>query len=138
MVLSERGTGKDASIPSSGKRQFEAQLVLLVGFHHGHMVMSSLAMQQKETPASAEEELEDGGMSKQEVAERGHISSQCKAGEALQVFLDTKYICRVQLAKVQPRCWLAGGYGPWGRCPAHGMTSGPSQRERSKQHLLVS
>lgn len=92
--------------------------------------MASLAMQQKETPASAEEELEDGGMSKQEVAERGQIP--------LQVFLDTEYISRVQVAKVQPRCWLAGGYGPWDRCSAHGRNSGPSQRERSKQHLLVS
>ncbi|KAF4799830.1 hypothetical protein TURU_050887 [Turdus rufiventris] len=45
----------------SGKRWLEAELVLLAGFHCRHMMMVSLAVQQKQ--------LEDRGMGKQKAAE---------------------------------------------------------------------
>lgn len=108
-------------------------------------MMASLAMQQKEMLASAEAELEGRGMGKQEAAERGQVPSWCKSGEAFQVLPVAEYVCRVWLAKVLPRCWLLGGYGPWGRGSAHGRTSGPNQRERGnvptnsgckQQHLI--
>lgn len=69
-------------------------------------MMAPLTEQQKETLASAEEELEDRGMGKQEAAERGQIPSWCKSGKAFQVFPVAEYICRVWLAKLLPRSWL--------------------------------
>lgn len=65
-------TFSNAPIPFCRKRWLGAQLVLLGGFHCGHMMMVSLAMQQKETPA---QELQDRGMGKQEAAESGQVPS---------------------------------------------------------------
>lgn len=58
-------TFSNAPIPLCRKRWPEAQLV--DGFHWGHMMMVSLAMQHKE--------LEDRGMGKQEAAESGQVPS---------------------------------------------------------------
>lgn len=60
-------TFSNAPVALCRKRWLEAQLVLLGGFHCGHTMMVSLAMQQKE--------LEDRGMGEQEAAESGQVPS---------------------------------------------------------------